>query len=112
MAFDSEGLMDFGGGAFAGGLAGAKASGGNPYAIAGGAIAMGAMSYFGGAPQRRLEKKVNKLQVRGMEQDLELGDFQLSEGRRQRARDLEAQARKETFGRLLGEYFARKRGVK
>lgn len=110
MAFDMDGLMDFGTGAFQGGVAGAKMSGGNPYATAAGALGMGALSFFGGAPQRRLEARNNALAFEGMEQDLELGEFKLGEARRQKAADLEARKRKETFGRLLSQYFARKQG--
>jgi hypothetical protein len=109
MAFDSEGLMDFGTGAFQGGAAAGKASGGNPYAIAGGALALGSLSYFGGAPGRRLEKKANKLSIKGMEQDLELGELSISEARRKKSIEMDAQKRKETFGRLLTQYFQRGR---
>jgi hypothetical protein len=109
MSFDSEGLMDFGTGAMAGGTAGAKASGGNPYAAGAGALALGALSYFGGASQRKLEKKNNKLALAGMEQDLELGELNISETKRQRALDMEARKKKETFGKLLAQYFQRGR---
>ena len=82
MAFDMEGLLDFGSGAMEGGLAGAKASGGNPWVAAGGALGLGALSYFGGAPQRRMERKANAYSLKGMEQDLELGEFSLAAARR------------------------------
>lgn len=111
MSFDSEGLMDFGTGAFQGGTAGAKASGGNPYATAGGALALGALSYFGGSSQRKLEKKSNSLALKGMEQDLELGDLTLSETRRKRAMDLEAQKKKQMFGEMLAQYFQKQGAV-
>lgn len=111
MAFDSEGLLDFGGGALSGGSAAAKASGGNPLATVGGALAMGAISYFGGAPQRRLEQKSNKLALRGMEQDLELGELNISEGRRKRAMDLEKQRKNQMFGQMLAQYFQKQGAV-
>jgi hypothetical protein len=107
-----DGLLDFGEGFFSGGTAGAKMSGGNPYVTGAAAAGMGLISYFGGAPQRRLEKKANKLSLQGMEQDLELGQFNLSAARRADKEERERQKRKETFGRLLGEYFQRKQGVK
>ena len=107
-----DGLLDFGQGFFSGGLAGAKMSGGNPLATSLSALGMGAVSYFGGAKQRRLEGKVNRLQLQGMQQDLDLGEFNLAAARRQDRDEREAKKRKETFGRLLGEYFARKQGVK
>lgn len=112
MAWDSEGLMDFGTGAFQGGMAAGMASGGNPVAMGAGAVGMGVLSYFGGAPQRRLEKKVNTLQLKGMEQDLELGEFKIGEAQRARAMDMDAKKRQEAVGRLLAKYFARKQGVK
>lgn len=111
MAFDMEGLMDFGSGAFQGGVAGAKASGGNPYATAAGALGLGALSYFGGAPQRRLEKKANALSIKGMEQDLEMGEFNLGESRRKKSYEVEQKRRQEDFGRLLKQYFQRKQGA-
>jgi hypothetical protein len=110
MAFDSEGLLDFGSGLFQGGMAGAKASGGNPYAATGGALALGALSYFGGQSQRNLEKKANDLSLRSMEQDLELGDLNISETKRKKAMDLEAQKKKQMFGEMLAQYF-QKQGV-
>jgi hypothetical protein len=110
MALDMEGLLDFGAGAMEGGIAGAKVSGGNPFVTAGGALGLGALSYFGGAPQRRTERKANALSLRGMEQDLELGEMTISKARRQDKAERDAKKRKETFGRLLGEYFKRKRG--
>jgi hypothetical protein len=111
MAFDMEGLVDFGEGAMAGGYAGAKVSGGNPYVTAAGAVGLGTLSFFGGAPGRRLEKKANKLSLASMEQDLELGELNISEGRRKRAAEMNAAKRKEDFGRLLAQYFQSKRGV-
>jgi hypothetical protein len=110
MAFDVEGLLDFGGGALEGGIGAAKMSGGNPFVTAAGALGLGAISYFGGAPQRRLERKANKLSLKGMEQDLELGEFNLAAARRADKAEREAKKRKEMFGRLMGQYFQRKAG--
>ena len=66
MGFDAEGLMDFGTVGLKGGEAGYKASGGNPWVAGGSALALGALSYFGGASQRNLEKKSNALSDSGM----------------------------------------------
>lgn len=109
--FDAEGLMDFGTGAFNGGMAGAKASGGNPWVTGGSALALGALSYFGGAPQRRTEKKANALSLKSMEQDLQLGSLNISEARRQRVKNIETDRRKEMFGQMLAEYFQKKGAV-
>jgi hypothetical protein len=87
---------------------GAQVSGGNPYAIAGGALAMGTVSYFGGASQRKLEKKANDLSLQSMEQDLTLGDLNISETRRNRAKSLDADKKKQMFGQMLAEYFQKK----
>jgi hypothetical protein len=111
MGFDAEGLMDFGTGGLKGGEAGYKASGGNPWVAGGSALALGALSYFGGASQRNLEKKSNALSLRGMEQDLELGDLNLSEVRRKKAMDLEAQKKKQMFGEMLAQYFQKQGAV-
>jgi hypothetical protein len=105
-----ESLLDFGEGFFSGGTMGAKMSGGNPLVTGASALGMGALSYFGGAPQRRLEKKANSLTLAGMEQDLELGEMSVSKARRAEQAEREAKRRKETFGRLLGQYFQRKKG--
>jgi hypothetical protein len=86
--------------------------GGNPWVTGGSALAMGTLSYFGGASQRRLEEKANKLSLVGMQQDLDLGEMEISKARRADKAEREAKKRKETFGRLLGEYFRRKQGVK
>lgn len=107
-----EGLLDFGTGAMQGAATGGKLSGNNPWAIGAGGLALGALSYFGGASQRRMEKKANALSMRGMEQDLELGEFNLSAARRADKEERERKARQQTFGKLLGQYFARKQGVK
>lgn len=106
-----DGLMDFGEGFLSGGMAGAKMSGGNPVATGLGAVGMGALSYFGGASNRRLEKKVNQKSMLQMDQDLELGEFKLSEARMERQRQAEEKKKKETFGKLLAQYFQRKRGA-
>jgi hypothetical protein len=107
-----EELIDFGQGFFSGGMAGAKMSGGNPLVTGASALGLGTISYFGGESQRRLEKKNNALQVRGMQQDLELGEMNLSAARRADKEERERKARQATFGKLLGQYFARKQGVK
>ncbi len=104
-----EDLLDFGQGFFSGGEAAHKMSGGNTIATGAGALGMGVLSYFGGASQRKLERKANKMTLAGMEQDLELGEMNLSATRRANSEAAEAKKRKETFGRLLGEYFAKKR---
>lgn len=106
-----EGLLDFGSGLFSGAKTGHDVGGGNPWVTGAGAVTLGALSYFGGASQRRMERKSNKLALAGMEQDLELGEMNLSASRRADKEERERKKRKETFGKLLGEYFARKRGV-
>jgi hypothetical protein len=105
-----ESLLDFGEGFFSGASTGAKISGGNPLVTGASALGLGALSYVGGAPQRRLEGKANRLTLAGMEQDLELGEMNISKARRAEQAEREAKRRKETFGRLLGEYFKRKKG--
>lgn len=107
MAFDMEGLLDFGSGAMEGGLAGAKMSGGNPFVTGASALGLGALSYFGGAPQRRMEKRANAMSLRGMEQDLELGELNIAATRRADRAEREAKKKKEMFGKLLGQYFQR-----
>ena len=57
----SSGLMDFGEGAFSGGLAGAQMGGENPYAIVGGDLLGGNRSFFGGKDERDLQNRMNKL---------------------------------------------------
>ena len=61
------------------------------------------MSYFGGAGNRRLEKKTNALSLRTLEQDAELGDMQVTATRRQLADDKERRRRQEIFGQLLAQ---------
>ena len=104
-----EGLLDFGEGFISGGTAGAKMSGGNPYATGAAALGMGALSYFGGASNRRLEKQVNEKSLRQMDQDLELGEFSLGQARRADKDAREKKKRQETFGKLLAQYFQRKK---
>lgn len=101
----SDGLMDFGTGAFSGASTGAKLSGGNPYAIAAGAAIGGGLSYFGGASQRRLEAKANN-------QTLELGGLEVVDARRKSALEDQQRRRQEMFGKLLAQYFQNKRGAK
>lgn len=110
MAFDMEGLADFGTGAFSGGTVGAKVSGGNPYATAGGAVLGGALSFFGGADQRKTEKAFNKKSLAQMDQDLELGDLNIAETRRKRAEEIARKEQMKRFGQMLGDYF-KKKGV-
>jgi len=98
MAINSDGLADFGTGAFAGASTGAKISGGNPYATAAGGLFGGAISYFGGAGQRKIEGRVNA-------QALELGDLNVSESRRRDKAERERMQRKELFGQMLAQYF-------
>jgi hypothetical protein len=69
------------------------------------------LSYFGGAGQRRTEKKANDLSLRSMEQDLELGDLKISETKRSKAKDLEAQKKKQMFGEMLAQYFQKQGAV-
>jgi hypothetical protein len=107
-----DGLLDFGQGLFSGAKTGHDVGGGNPWVTGASALTMGALSYFGGASQRNMERKANKLAIAGMEQDLELGEFNLSGVRRADRDARERKKRQETFGRLLGEYFAKKQGVK
>lgn len=106
-----EGLIDFGEGLFSGGTAGYKMSGGNPAVTAASALGMGAMSYFGGARQRRTEAKNNRLALAGMEQDLELGEMDIAAARRKDKAERDRQARMKLVGQMLGEYFQRKRGA-
>jgi hypothetical protein len=108
--FDSEGLIDFSTGAFNGGVAGAKVSGGNPWVAGGSALALGALSYFGGTSQRSLEKESNALSLKLGEQDLQLGSLNISEARRKRVKNIESDRRKEAFGEMLAQYF-QKQGV-
>lgn len=103
MDFDSEGLSDFGTGAFTGAATGAKVSGGNPYMTAGGALAGGALSFFGGAGARRTEKRNN-------ETALALDEFDLGEKKRAKSLDIERQRRMQQFGELLTAYFQRQQG--
>lgn len=106
----SEGLMDFGTGAFSGAATGAKISGGNPVATGLGGLALGTISYFGGASQRRLEEKNNRYALEGMEQDNQLGKLNVSETRRKVTADREKEKRKEMFGQMLAQYFQRQGG--
>lgn len=102
---NSDGLADFGTGAFEGGATGAKVSGGNPYAIAGGAIIGGSLSYFGGASQRRTEAKNNR-------QALELGGLEVVDARRKSALEEQRRRRQEMFGQLLAQFFQKQQGAK
>lgn len=97
MAFDSEGLLDFGTGAMSGGSAAAKMSGGNPYVTAAGALGMGALSFFGGGSQRRMERRLNN-------QQLELGELEIATIKRNQRLEEERRRRKELFGQLFSAY--------
>ena len=103
-------LLDFGQGAMSGATAGATASGGNPYVAAGGAVLGGAISLFGGASERRLESRMNKMSLRSMGQNLEMGDMNLREARRADKYAREMEKKKKMFGEMLGQYFAKQRG--
>lgn len=96
--------MDFGTGAFTGATTGAKVSGGNPAATIGGALAGGALSFFGGAGQRRLEARNNA-------NALALDEFDLGEKKRAKSLDIERQRRMQKFGELLTAYFQRQQGT-
>lgn len=106
----SDGLMDFASGALTGGTAGAKASGGNPWVAGGSALALGALSYFGGASQRSLEDKNNRLALEGMQQDNTLGKLSIIEARRQTKANKEKDQRKELFSQMLAQYFQKQGG--
>lgn len=103
----SDGLLDFGTGLFSGGLVGAKVSGGNPIATVAGGLGLGAISYFGGAADRRTERSYNKKTLAQMDQDMQFGELKISEARRAKAQDIERQKRKEMFGQMLAQYFQR-----
>lgn len=101
----SDGLMDFATGALSGASTGAKVAG-TPGAIIGG-LGLGALSYFGGAGQRRMEDKNNRLSLEGMEQDNTLGKLSIIDARRKVKASQEQEKRKELFSTMLAQYFQR-----
>lgn len=101
----SDGLLDFGTGLFSGAMAGSKVAG-VPGAIVGG-LGLGALSYFGGAKDRRNEDKNNRLSFESMEQQNTLGRLSIAEARRKDKAERESQKRKEVFGTMLAQYFQR-----
>jgi phage tail tape-measure protein len=106
---NSDGLSDFGQGAFAGAGTGATiGSAAGPYGTAigagVGAIAGGTLSYFGGKSQRSLERKANS-------QSLTLGNLEITEARKKAALEADRRRRQELFGQMLAQYF-QKQGAK
>ena len=104
----SDGLMDFGTGLFSGASTGAKIAG-TPGAIVGG-LGLGALSYFGGAKDRRNEDKNNRLAFESMEQDNTLGRLSIVDARQKVKAGREQAKRKELFGTMLAQYFQRQGG--
>lgn len=101
-----EGLLDFGTGAIQGGLAGAKVSGGNPYAAGAGALALGTLSLFGGAGNRRLERESNRLSLAQGKQNLRLGELSVAQAEREDRARRDAEKKRKQFGQMLGAWFA------
>jgi hypothetical protein len=103
-----SGLLDFGTGVLAGSESGYKTSGGNPYVTAGMGLFGGAVSLFGGAEQRGLEREINQLSMAQGKQQLRLNEFSLAQARREERKMRQAEERRKQFGTMLSAYFQSK----
>lgn len=98
----SSELMDFGQGAASGATAGSYFG---PWGAAIGGVAGGAISLFGGAEQRGLERKNNQMYFQQQAQGMQLNRLQLSQAMRENRAAKESERKKKVFNQMLGQWF-------